>query len=618
MIDRIVGGKALPVEVLTQIVAKTDGVPLFVEELTKTVLESGLLRKANGAYVLAAPLTPLAIPSTLQDSLMAQLDRLAPVKETAQIGAAIGREFSYRLLEAVSPIQGPALRDALGQLMVAELIHGRGAPPEAIYIFKHALVQDTAYASLLRSRRQRIHADIAQALEERFADQVDTAPALIAHHFTEAGLAEPAARYWLAAAELALSRSAPTEAGRYIDGGLSLLPRLTDGSERQVLELSLQLARANMLIQVNGFAEPETVAALTMAKNILDAGVGTDLQRFSVLYGLCFATFIAARMEPALAFAREIVGVADRQDDTIYKLVGHRLVGMIQVFMGQSRVGLENLQLCEPYYDPVRQKRLSYRFGTDPGLAVLCYKTRALQFLGLHDQATRVTEKVLAELPSHGHAFTVAMCNGSVMVWSELVFGDLVACEGHSLELIRYCTEKKVELWRSLGILYHACAHAKREPTKENIAALRAAIDIRHSSTANSICISYLAETLLTAGDVTGAEATLQEAFAFVEQSGERFWLADLHRVEGQIALKRSGPDPARAEACFLQAIEIARSQEARMLELRGATDLARLWRDTGSPDDPRALLEPILATIEGGESTRDVRNARALLREVT
>ena len=204
---------------MDQIVTKTDGVPLFVEELTKMVMESGLLREGDGGYVLASVLTPLASPSTLQDSLMARLDRLAPVKETAQIGAAIGREFSYRLLEAVSPIQGAELEDALAQLMAAELIHGRGAPTETTYLFKHALVQDTAYGSLLRSRRQHIHTDIARALEEKFADQVAASPATIARHYTEAGLADPAARYWLAAGELALSRSACAEADRYVDAG---------------------------------------------------------------------------------------------------------------------------------------------------------------------------------------------------------------------------------------------------------------------------------------------------------------------------------------------------------------------------------------------------------------
>ena len=370
---------------------------------------------------------------------------------------------------------------------------------------------------------------------------------------------------------------------------------------------------------MKGFAAPRTVAALTAAKQLLDAGVGTDLQRFSVLFGLCFASFIAARMEPALALAREIVAVANRQDDKIYQLVGHRLVGMVLVFMGRNRDALESLKQCELYSDPVRQKRLSYRFGTDPGLAARCYKTYALQFLGLHDQAARVTEQVLAELPSHGHAFTVALCNG-VVAGRELLSDDLEACERHSVELVTYCAENKVEIWRSLGVIFYACAHAAREPTEENIAALRTAIAAKHSSGAcqsDSEFMSHLAEALLKAGDAAGAEAALQEALAFVEQSGERFWLADLHRMEGRIALKRREPDHSRAEACFLKAIEVARSQEARMLELRAATYLARLWRDTGSPNDPRALLEPILAAIEGGESTRDVRNARALLAEI-
>jgi tetratricopeptide (TPR) repeat protein len=359
---------------------------------------------------------------------------------------------------------------------------------------------------------------------------------------------------------------------------------------------------------------------LTAAKQLLDAGIGTDLQRFSVLFYLCLVSFLAARMEPALALAREIVEVAERQDDTIYLLVGYRLIGMIQVYMGRNREALESLQRCERYSDPVRQKQLSYRFGTDPGLAALCYKTQALQFLGLHDQAARATGQVLAELPSHGHTFTVALCNAMVIAWPELLFGDLEACERHSMELVAFCAEKKVEIWRLIGVVYHACAHATREPTEENIAALRTAIDARRPSGVcfgDSSYLSHLARALLMAGDVTGSEAALQEAFAFVEQSGERHWLADLHRLDGQIALKQREPDRTRAEACFLQAVEIAHGQEARMLELRAAIDLARLWLETGSSNVPRALLEPILAAIEGGEDTRDVRNARALLAEI-
>ena len=620
MVDRVVGGKALPTEVLEQIVSKTDGVPLFVEELTKTVLELGLLREENGAYVLCSALTPLAIPSTLQDSLMARLDRLAPVKEIAQIGAAIGREFSYRLLEAVSPIHGLALQDALGQLMAAELIHARGAPPKATYVFKHALVQDTAYASLLRSRRQRIHADIARALEERFADQIETAPAIIAHHYTEAGLSEPAARYWLKAAELALSRSAPLEADRYIDAGLGLIPRLPDGPDRQSLELALLIARANAQVPLKGYPAAKTVEAYIEAKRLLDAGVGTDLQRFSVLIGLCLNDVVAAHFNSALALAHQIVDIADRQADTSLRLAGYRVLATTQFFMGENRKALESAQLAEQYRDAGWQKLLSYRFVTDPGLTVLCYEIWALCLLGLHNQAAGVTERVQSELVGHGHAPTVAQCRLFTVVWPELFFGNLEDCERHSAELVAYCIQEKVESFRLWGALFHACAGATRAATPENIKVIRATIDEYHRSGARlfeSAYISYLAEALLKAGDVTGAKAALQQAFAFVESSGECFWLAELHRLDGRIALKQPDPDPARTEACFLKAVDVARSQEAHMLELRAATDLARLWRDTGSPNDPCVLLEPILAAIEGGETTKDVRDARALFAEI-
>ena len=620
MVDRITGGKALPTEVLDQIVAKTDGVPLFVEELTKTVLESGLLREENGAYVLRAALTPLAIPSTLQDSLMARLDRLAPVRETAQIGAAIGREFWYQLLEAVSPIKGAALQDALGQLMAADLIHARGAPPDATYVFKHALVQDTAYATLLRSRRQRIHADIARALEERFADQVDAAPAVIARHYAEARLDEQAARYWLKAAELALSRSAYAEADRHVDAGLALIPRLPQGTDRQSLELALHVARATALSPLKAYTAPETVAAFRAAKRLLDAGVGDDSQRFLVLLGLYMTPYIAARLESALELAREFVEAAERQDGTYYRLVGYRMVASMQIAMGQNREALENLQRALRLRDPSRQRPIGFRFLTDPGLSALCSMIWVLSSLGHHDQAARVRDLVRTELPDHKLPGTIALYMQLALAWPELMYGDFEVAERYAAEHVAFCVERKVEQFRLWGGNYQASARAMREPTEENVAALRGAIAANNRSGgyfSDSIFKSYLAETLLMRGEMADAEAALHDAFAFVERSGERFWLADLYRIDGQIALRRLETDRERAEACFLKAIKIAHGQEARMLELRAATDLARLWRDIGSPNDPRALLEPILAAIEGAETTRDVRNARALLAEI-
>jgi len=620
MIRRIAGENPLPAEVLEQIVAKTDGVPLFVEELTKTVMESSLLHEATGAYVLDQSLSPLAIPSTLQDSLMARLDRLAPIKEIAQIGATIGREFSYRLLEAVSPVHGPALQDALAQLIAAELIQGRGAPPDATYTFKHALVQDAAYASLLRSRRQRIHADIAGALVERLADQINVPPAIIAHHYSEAGLYEPAARHWLSAAELALSRSAVLEANRHVDAGLAVVRRMLEGQNRKSLELAFLVAKSNALLPLKGYSTPETVAALSAAKRLLDADVGDDLQRFSVLYGLCSAKFIASELKSAHNEASEFVNLARRHDDNIYGLVGHRLLGTVQFFMGRLREALHNFQQAETFREPVIQKQWSYRFGYDPALILTSYKIMALFALGYQRQAARASEQLRMEAKDHFHAPTVALCHFFTKIWPELLFGDLEACERHSAELVAYCVEKKVEQFRLYGVVAETCARAKRDPTPEHIEALCVARDAHHRSGArvlDSMILSCLVEALLGVGDVKGAEAAMREADQFAQLSGEHLLLSDLRRLEGQIALKLPEPDRGRAEACFLKSIDIAHGQESRLLELRAATDLARLKRVTGSSADLGAPLEMILATVEGGNATRDIHNARALLSEI-
>jgi hypothetical protein len=618
MIDRMTSGKRLPANVLDQIVAKTDGVPLFMEELTKSVLESGLVREENGAYVLDAALTPLAIPSTLHDSLTARLDRLSPVKETAQIGAAIGREFSQALLETVSPIKGAALDEAIRQLMEAELIHMRGIPPNTSYVFKHALVQDAAHASLLRGRRQRIHADIAQALQ-RCVSGEEYLPATIAHHYTEAGLSEPAARSWLAAAELALSQSAPLEAERHASTGLALIPSIAAGADRDALELSLLVARANALVPLKSISAPETFAVMTEAKRVLDRGVGTDLQRVSILFGLCSATTLLARMQTAFELAQQIIEVSERQDDPIHRLVAYRMLGTNQYFAGRHREALASLQNGKRYRDPHRQRALSYRFGWDPSLAILSFEGLTRLSLGQLDSAARIGEQVRAEVSNHSHAATVASATFCVTTWPELVLGDLDGLERDSSQLAAYCVEKKVEQIRLLASFHRAFARAMRDPSGDNIAAQRAALDeVRAAggNVGNSLNTCNLVEVALMAGDWKCAEADLADGFAFVEQSGERYWLADLHRLSGQLALRQPVPDRARAEACFTKAVRVARGQHARLLELRAATDLARLWRDTRPDNDIHTLLQPILAAIEGGETARDVRNARSLLDE--
>jgi class 3 adenylate cyclase len=616
MINGVASGKRLPAEVFDQIVAKTDGVPLFMEELTKSVLESGLLREESDSYVLASVLTPLAIPSTLHDSLTARLDRLSPIKETAQIGAAIGREFSHAMIEAVSPIKGDALDGILQQLMEAELIHRRGVPPKATYAFKHALVQDAAYGSLLRGRRQGIHARIAWALKEHITDE-ECPPATVAHHFTEAGLAAPAAAAWLSAAELALSQSAPVEAERHSSVGLSLISGVPDGRERDALELSLLVTRAYALVALKSITAPETFEVMSAAKRLLDRGVGTDLQRVSVLFGLCSEATLGARMQPALDFAHQIIEVAERQDDPTYRLVAYRMLATNQYYAGHKRLGLDSLLRGKRYRDPTRQRALSHRFGWDPSLAILSFEVLVRLSLGLIDSAAEIAAQVERETSTHTHATTIATAKFCSQTWPKAVLGDFAALEHGSAELVAYCGEKHVEQIRLLANMHLAYARAMRVPSAENISTFRAAFDHVRSAggfTGSSMILAHLAEVALEADELEQAESDLARGFAFVEHSGERFWLADLHRLSGRLALRQAEADRSRAEACFRKALEIARSQQGRLLELRAANDLARLWRNSNSGGDVRALLEPILEAVEGGAETRDVCDAHELL----
>ena len=322
MVENVTSGKALPVDVVQQIVAKTDGVPLFVEELTKTVVESGLLIEADGHYELRSPLPPLAIPSTLQDSLMARLDRLAPVKELAQLGATLGREFSYDLLHAVSPLDESSLQQGLRQLVEVELLYQRGLPPQATYLFKHALIQDTAYQSLLKSKRQQYHQQIAQVLEARFSDIKETQPELLAHHYTEAGLIEQAIPYWQRAGQRASQRSAHVEAISHLSKGLDLLKTLPDTPERAQQELTLQIALGAPLQATKGFGAPEVETVYTRARELCQQ-VGETPQLFPVLWGLWLFYTGRAEHETARELAEQLLSLAQSAQDPALLLQAH-------------------------------------------------------------------------------------------------------------------------------------------------------------------------------------------------------------------------------------------------------------------------------------------------------
>jgi class 3 adenylate cyclase len=617
LIERVTRGKAIPPELLNQIVTKTDGVPLFIEELTKTVLESGILKEVGGAYVLTTALAPLAIPSTLHDSLTARLDRLAPVRVVAQTGAAIGREFSYRLLEAVLPIRGEELVKALHQLMAAELIHGHGTPPESAYIFKHALVQDAAYASLLRSSRQRVHASIAHALTERLSDQIESSPEVVAHHYTEAGLIKPAVKHWLAASELALLRSANTEGARYAETGLALCGQLGEDPDRPEIELSLQVARANAALALKGYTAPDTVEILTLVKTILDTGIGTDIQRFSILYGLWAANYVAARIGVAHDLGNEYLDVAKRNGDATFLMIGQRIVGAGLIAAGRHREGLLSLRQAEQHYDPLRHRPLSYRFGQDIGLSVLCHEVWALWFLGQFRDAEDLTGRVIRELDGHGHATTVAFCTLYGIIFPYLFAGDLERVDRYAKELAEYCVSRKMgPHYVAAAQLCTAVSAGIKQPTAEIFKEIRAESEALHRFgvyVLDTPISAKIAEIYLTNGNTGAAESVLRDAIAFAEKSGEIYWLAELYRLKSRTALNHRKTSEARKD--LRKACLIAQRQKAVPLELRTLIDMVKLL---GKTDEAEIRLPILLSAIGPNCHSAEAIVGETILSELT
>lgn len=598
MIEGLSGGAELPPMVVEHIVGKTDGIPLFVEELTKNVIESGTSQ-------------PLDIPSTLHDSLMARLDRLGAAKEIAQVGACIGREFAYRLLAAALPLNARELQDGLATLEQAGLIHGRGDPPQSIYTFKHALVQNAAYAALLRGQRQRIHSDIAAALGDETAKG---APAIVAHHLTEANLAAPAIRAWLAAAEAALDRSANREAAGYVEKGLSLLPQVADEEQAALaLRLHLMLASAHMLNK--GFGARETIASLQEAHRLMERGEGTLAQRMFLTHAFGTIEYIEGRMGPALDIAKHFIGMAKDQSDELFKYVSFGQAGWIFLLMGELEECLSCFDNAAALDIPSGQSFTDHRFIWDPKFSILCMRRWALLSMGRHVEAAQILDELKTHQSRHTRPYTIAFVKYLAVVLPASMLGDLDTCERESAALVAYCHANNIDEFAHQGALRNACVKALRDPSPANLEALPSALGSHwlSSHVSDSYNLSQHAEVLLCAGDIAGAEFTLGEAFAFAERSQERHWLSDLHCLAGRIALARPQPDAESAEASFREAMKVARRQKYRMAELRAATQLVRSSSSQNGSQDI-AALKFILSAIDGGAETRDVLEAKSIL----
>ena len=409
-------GKLLPAEVVEQIVAKTDGVPLFVEELTKMLLESGLLQEREERYMLTGPLPPLAIPTTLHDSLMARLDRLAAVKGLAQLAATLGREFSYALLHAVSPWDEGTVQRGLHQLVEAEFLYQRGLPPQATYLFKHALIQDTAYQSLLRSTRQQYHQRIAQVLEAQFPDLAETQPELLAHHYMEAGLTEQALVYWQQAGQRAMQRSAYAEAIAHLTQGLAVLTPLPETPARLQQELDLQVALGTALLATQGHAAPEVEHAYARARELCTQ-LGDTPQLFPVLRGLMLYYQQRGDLQTTSRLGEQLLRLAQAQPDPVHLLLAHYQLGVILFYRGEPAAARTHHTQALALYDPQAHRALAVRYGGDLGVGAGSQLARALWSLGCPEQALRHSQAActLAQEVAHPYSLVLALVHAATV-----------------------------------------------------------------------------------------------------------------------------------------------------------------------------------------------------------
>ncbi|NCF82294.1 MAG: AAA family ATPase [Proteobacteria bacterium] len=620
MVEKVTRGKSLPDEVREQIIDRTDGVPLFVEELTKTVLESGLLEERGASYVLTGPLPPLAIPSTLNDSLMARLDRLGPIKDVAQTAAVIGREFSYALLAAVSPLADDALQDALGQLVEAELIFPHGRTRHS-YIFKHALVQEAAYDSMLRKRRRQLHGSIADAIQDRFPEIVTGQPEMLARHFSAAGQAATATDYWLQAGRRATERSANKEAVRHLLCGLEELKELAPSVERDRLELSLQIAMTTPITAISGFGSPESDASYDRAHEPCEV-LGATEQLVTVFHGQWVRHTAALSHREAGKVAAQLLRMGEREDIEAARMIGHRLSGWNAVFRGNLDEAGAHLEQALSIYDQDRVKfsELRLRSHHDHRVATLSCIAIHQWLCGFPDQALATRDETISYARGLEHATSLAYALFHAGCWLATFSDDPGAARDFGDELLELANHRGLPMYMAAGTVIKGWVDGRSGDLHAGIAQFQDGLVIIDGGGNRYFLPGYLAlltQLHIDSGNADDALRTLDEAKRLVDQSGERMWESELHRLTGDV-LSMSGEKPSElVQPEYERAREVARRTGAKSLEFRASTSLARLWSTQGRYDEAREVLKPIYACFTEGLDTADLRLARSVLAEL-
>jgi class 3 adenylate cyclase/predicted ATPase len=601
------------------LIARTEGNPFFLEESVRALVETSVLAGEPGAYRLTRPLPDIAVPATVQAVLAARIDRLPPdAKRLLQTAAVIGTEVPFSLLQTVADMVPETLYRSLAQLQGAEFLYETHLFPERVHTFKHALTQNVAYQSLLSSTRQQVHRQIAHALETRFPETSETQPELLAHHYTEAALPEPAVAYWQRAGQRASDRSAYLEAVSHVTTGIELLKTLPETPARTQQALTLHIALGAALQVTQGVAAPEVEHAYTQAYALCQQ-MGETPELAPILLGLW--RFYAVR--PQLHTAREIgetlMRLAQRTSDPALAVIAHYALGVTWCCHGALPAARQHLEEAIARYTPDQRRAPAFRTGQDPGVACRTHASRTLWLLGYPEQALARVHEALVLAHELSHPFSVAWARCFAALVSQLR-RDVLAVHEQAEAAVVLATEQGFTQWVAMGTISRGWALAMQGRGEAGIAQVHQGI-AAYRATGAALHVPYfctvLAEISAHLGHTEDGLQALAEAHTLAEQHQERYWEAEVYRLRGVLFLQQPGTPQAEAEAWLQRALDVARRQEAKSLELRAAMSLSRLWQQQGKQAEARALLAPIYAWFTEGFDTADLQEAKALLEEL-
>ncbi len=618
LVATMTGGKVLPLEVQQAILAKADGIPLYIETLTENVLGSGLLAEENDSFTLTCPLKGLPIPDSLQALLTERVDRLGSAKKIVQTGAAIGREFTYELLQATVEMPDSQLKNALDLIVASGLIFQEGEIPLVTYHFKHALVQDAAYSTLPKKPRRLFHTRIAKTLETRFPERVNMEPELLAYHYEQAGLAGPAVDYWHRAARRDAERSANIEALHHFNRALELLKDLPQGLERNALELELLLARGAPLLSVKGYASDDMGENYRRAKHLLQE-TSDSVHQFLAIKGLWVFHLVRGQIAKACSLAENLLSLATQEQISDLLIDAHHLSGSTYFFLGRFDEAKHHLLTAISLDDPNQHRSLALRYGQDPGITARILLARTLWILGEVEQVETLALEAIRMARAAEHPYTLVF----TLVFLSRIY-SAVRNATRTLELADEAIAVSTQYSFELGLAWAtssqgwAMAEKRQEDGLGKLLHGLSAIRDTGGTLDNTFILALLAEIYLRNNRIDEGLATIEEAQKLAVTGGELFWQAELLRLKGELLLGQSTPSVQEAEECLCEALKIAQDQHATMLELRAATSLAKLWRKLNKVDDAKRILHSIYSRFNEHVDNLDLIEAKTVLEQLS